>query len=97
MEKLDTVLSHIRRVMHCVMNHKAWMQTRVFARPFALLLDSISSLERFGIISRNSACSDKIRTPLWLINQTSLEWEGKNCFDSVIFSGISKAIPPITA
>lgn len=32
-------ISYVRRVIHCAMNHKAWIQTRDFASGLALLFD----------------------------------------------------------
>lgn len=89
--------SHIRRVKHCAMNHKAWMQTRAFASPLALLLDCISSSERSGIILLPSPYFNRKRIPREPTNQVSLVVEGKNLLDSGRFSGIVKAIPPIIA
>lgn len=87
---------HIRRVKHCAMNHKAWMQTRAFASELALLFDLISSSERFGNTSRCSV-PDNFFIPTQSTNQVSLVLEGKNFLESGRFPGISKAIPPINA
>ena len=37
--KSSKFISHVRRVIHCAMNHMAWIQTTDFASPLALLFD----------------------------------------------------------
>ena len=90
------MIFYVRRVMHCAINHKAWIQTRDFASPLALLLDLISSSERSGSCISSSEF-ERIFIRVGLRNRTSLRWIGKNFFDSGTWSGVSNAIPPMIA